>query len=250
MKVPNWFKVIWWLAISATITWYLRARYPDLVAGDAVAADIFVFFVWVALLLVPIFQEVEFFGMKFKQEIEKAKEDLRLEINSVRAEVRNAIDVRTTFNPQITIPVPPPDSQLGDIENRIKKAVSEALAANGVATPSPTSADLAVSDDVAFLFATRYGLERELRDLARERNLEIGRRRVAGLQLSAALMEAGVIGQSLYNAIREVYSISSPAIHAEDVTAAQVAFVREVGPPLVATLKALRNADRPYSRKS
>ena len=31
MKLPIWFKVIWWLVLSATVTIYLAARYPDLV---------------------------------------------------------------------------------------------------------------------------------------------------------------------------------------------------------------------------
>src|SRR5215469_13274727 len=101
MKLPNWIKVTWWLVLCAVITAYLIVRWPDLVAGKAVPADIFVFFVWVALLLVPIFQEVEFFGLKFKQEIEKAKKELKAEILSVRTELRN--DVRTVISPQFTV---------------------------------------------------------------------------------------------------------------------------------------------------
>ncbi len=240
MKLPNWFKVAWWLALSATVTAYLVARYPDLVTGHAVPADIVAFLVWMALLLVPIFQEVEFFGLKFRQQIEKAKEELKSEIHSVRAELRNAVDVRTTFSPQITIPAPPPDSQLRDLEHRVKRAVGEALSAHGVRPPSPTPADLAVSDDIAFLFATRHGLERELRRLAQERQLDVGLRRVGGVQLSRVLAQAGVIGEALDLAIREVYAVSSAGVHAEDVSEAQVAFVRDVGPQLIAALRALR----------
>lgn len=242
MKLPNWFKIGWWLALSGVVTAYLIGRYTDLAAGRAMAADIVVFVVWVALLLAPIFQEIEFFGLRFKQEVQKLKEELRSEIHSVRAELRNAVDVRTTFSPQITIPVPPPDSQLPDLEERVKSAVAEALAAHGAGHPTARTAEVAVTDDVAFLFATRYGIERELRRLARERQLDLSLRRVGGMQLSRALAEAGVIGPALDRAIRDVYAVSSAAIHAEDVTHAQIAFVRDVGPQLVGALRAIGGA--------
>ena len=56
-------------------------------------------------------------------------------------------------------------------------------------------------------------------------------------------MQAGIIEEPLYNAIREVYAVSSAAVHAEDISDAQVKFVRDVGPQLVAVVKALREAD-------
>lgn len=156
MKLPNWFKVIWWIALSAVVSAFLIFRCPDLVKGRAVPGDIFVFLVWTALLLVPVFQEVEFFGFKFKQEIEKAKEELKSEILSVRTELRN--EVRTTISPQFTVPLPPPDSQLADLEKRITQVINDAFAVNGTAAPSPTPAAVKVSEDVLFLFGTRYGL--------------------------------------------------------------------------------------------
>lgn len=137
MQLPNWFKVVWWVGLSGVVSAYLIARCPDLLTSRAAPADIIVFLVWVALLVVPIFQEVELFGLRFKQEVQKLKEELKTEIHSVRAELRNAVDVRTTFNPQITIPAPPPDSQLPDLETRVMAAVAEALAAHGVRQPVP-----------------------------------------------------------------------------------------------------------------
>jgi hypothetical protein len=242
MQLPNWFKVVWWVGLSGVVSAYLIARYPDLVTGRAALADIIVFLVWVALLVVPIFQEVELFGLRFKQEIHTLKEELKTEIHSVRAELRNAVDVRTTFSPQITIPAAPPDSQLPDLETRVKAAVAEALAAHGVRQPVPVPADLAVADDISFLFAARYGIERELRRLARERQLEVGVRHVGGMQLSRTLVQAGVIDPPLDHAIREVYAVSSAGVHAEDVTDAQVGFVRDVSPQLIGALRAIRRA--------
>ena len=240
MHLPNWVKVVWWVGLTGVVTAYLIARAPDLLAGRAAPADVIVFLVWVALLLIPIFQEVEIFGLQFKQEVHKLKEELKTEIHSVRAELRSAVDVRTLFNPQITVPAPPPDSQLPDLEKQVMAAVAEALAAHGVRQPVPVPADLAVPDDISFLFAARYGIERELRRLARERQLEVGARHVGGVLLSRALAQVGVIDPPLDHAIREVYSVSSAGVHAGDVTANQVGFVREVGPQLIGALRAIR----------
>ena len=241
MKLPNWFRVAWWLGISAVVTIFLWNRYPELVAGHAVPADIVVFVIWIALLLVPIFREIELFGLKFRQEVEKIKEELKSEIHSVRAELRNAVDVRTTFNPQITFPAPPPDSQLPDLEARIRSAVAEALNSHGVKQPQPIAADLAIADDIQFLFAVRHAIERELRRIAQEHAI-ISTRRMTGMPLARTLTQTGVIEQSLEQAIREVYAVASPAIHAEDVSQAQVSFVRDVGPSLVAALRAIRQS--------
>ena len=238
MKLPNSFKIIWWLALSGTITGFLWGRYPELSAGRAVPADVVVFLIWVALLLVPVFQEIEFFGLKFRQEVQKLKEELKTEIASVRTELRNAVDVRTTFSPQIMFPAPPADAQLPGLESRIKTALTEALAGYGI-KQIPQAADLNVDDDVQFLFSVRHAIERELRRLVQQRALDLPTRRIAGMQLARALTHAGVLEPSLEHAIREVYSVASPAIHAEPVTPAQVSFVRDVGPSLVSALRAI-----------
>jgi hypothetical protein len=60
MRLPNWAKVVWWICLFLALTAYLVSRHTALVRGDSVPADIFVFLVWMALVLVPIFQEVEF----------------------------------------------------------------------------------------------------------------------------------------------------------------------------------------------
>lgn len=238
MSFSDRLRIAWWLLLVTAVTWFIAQRHPDLVPGRAAPADIVVFLVWVALLLVPLFQELEFFGLKFRQEIQSAKEEVKGEIASVRSELRNAVDILAVFSPQITFPVPLPDSQLPDVENRVKAAVEEALASHGLRRP-PADTDLQVPKDAMLLFATRFNVERELRRIARQRDLDIGLRRVAGMQLSRALVQAGVIEPSLDRAIREVYAVSSAGVHAEDVTPAQAAFVRDVASELVGTLKAI-----------
>jgi hypothetical protein len=239
LKLPNWFKVLWWLMLTSLLTIYLYRRYPELANGRAVPADIVVFVIWVALLLAPLFNEVSLLGITLKQQIEELKTFVASQITDVRSEVRSAVDVQATFSPHFNIPSPASDSQLPEMERRIKSAVSDALADHGILAPPPP-AQVPVSTDVAFLFATRYNLEKELRRIGETRNMfGMMHRPLPALRLTRSLVDADLLEPRLANAIREVYSVCSPAIHGEPVTDAQVAFVKDVGPALIATLKAI-----------
>lgn len=240
MQLPNWFKVIWWLAITSALTYFLQARLPDLLNGKAAAADVAVFGVWMALLLAPLFSEVSLLGITLKNEIEELKGAVATQLNDIRTEVRSAVDVRATFSPQFHMPAPVTDAQLPQLEQRVKAAVESALATQGIKA-SPSEQNLAVAADVNFLFATRYNIERELRRIANGRVLvSETRRAIPTFKLVQALTASELIDPSLGHAIREVYAVCSPAVHGEEVSQAQIDFVRDVGPQLVSTLKAIQ----------
>jgi hypothetical protein len=236
MRLPNWFKIAWWAALTALLTYFLFLRYPDLVVGKAAAADVVVFIIWIALLLAPLFNEVSLLGITLKQQIE----DLKGFVSSQVTELRNAVDVRTSISQQFTLPAN--DAKLPDIENMVKNAVAAQMSAQGKTSFQP--ADLAAPPDVSLLFAARYNIERELRRIAEGRQVVSG---IASLiqsppsisQLTRHLTQAELIEPSLASAIREVYSVCSPAIHGEQVTTAQVRFVKDVAPELVAALRAV-----------
>jgi hypothetical protein len=239
VKLPNWARIVWWLVLTSLLTAYLYQRYPKLSAGEAVPADIVVFVIWVALLLAPLFNEVSLLGVKLKQHVEELKSFVSAQVSEVRNDVRSAVDVRATFSPHFNIPAPAADSQLPELEKRIKAAVSDALELHGIQAPPPP-AQIPVPGDVSFLFATRYNLEKELRRIGEARDLFGGLRRpVPVIHLAKALVQAELLEPQLSHAIREVYSVCSPAIHGEPVTEAQTAFVRDVGQELIAALRAI-----------
>lgn len=244
MKLPNWFKIGWWALLTGTLTAFLYRRYPDLAAGHAAPADIVVFVIWVALLLAPLFAEVSLLGITLKQELDELKGFVSAQVADIRNEVRNAVDIRATFSPHFTLPAPASDAQLPDLEARIKSALAAELAAHGLRPVQPRS-PLVAPDDVTFLFSARYNIERELRRIAEGRRVvaaieQPARRPLTIVQLTRQLTESELIEPRLAHAIREVYSVCSPAVHGEPVSPAQVSFVREVAPELVATLRAIQ----------
>jgi hypothetical protein len=98
-----------------------------------------------------------------------------------------------------------------------------------------------IDPDVSFLFAIRHSMEKKLRRIASTRQIATeSRRPLPVVQITRMLAGAGLLEPHLESAIREVYAVCSPAIHGEPVSDAQVRFVREVGPELVAALEAIR----------
>ncbi len=69
MKLPNWFKIVWWIFLLIIASAYLVSRRSILLSGDANAFDNIVLIFWIALLLSPIFYEMSFFGISLRQKI-------------------------------------------------------------------------------------------------------------------------------------------------------------------------------------
>jgi amino acid permease len=92
MKLPNWFRIAWWIAFLFIITSLMWLRHADLLTGKATAFDSLVFVIWVCLLLVPIFSEVKFLGFEFKQKVEELKNHIDKQVMALRSEIHNSVD--------------------------------------------------------------------------------------------------------------------------------------------------------------
>jgi hypothetical protein len=198
------------------------------------------FLLFVALFLAPVFTELSLLGIKFKTQVKELKE----EVAGLRSDIRNSIDVRTQINPVFNTLAPPPDSQLPALEGRLRAVLTEVLREYGIDRP-PRALDMpSVSDDVLYLFNARFHIEKELRRILSDRTAPDERRRpVPVFQIARTLASEGLLDQRLAHVVREVYAVASPAVHGEPVSSAQVAFVRDVAPELIATLRAIGSPD-------
>ena len=242
MKLSNRFRIAWWVGLTATLTVLLALRFPAFRAGTTAPLDVFVFLVWVALLLSPLFSEVSLFGISLKRELQQLRSDVTSQITSLKADISAAIDVRNTFSPQIILPRPLPDAQLPELRQHVDVAVERTLEEQHVDVPPRAGRpSIDVDSDVQYLFATRYNLEKELRRIASSREwTPSGSRTASVAQLVSIARETGFLSAGLVSAIREVNIICSRAIHGENVSAAQVDFVRDVASELIAALRTVR----------
>ncbi len=97
-----------------------------------------------------------------------------------------------------------------------------------------------MDDYTQSLFEARYSVERELRRIARTR-LDIGGERNPRpiVEIIGTLIESQLLDLGLASAIREVYAISSSAVHGQSPSEAQVRFVESVLPGLLKALHAI-----------
>jgi hypothetical protein len=230
MKLPLWAKWVWWLGLVGMTSAVLWKRLDLTASGGSTAFDCVAFIVWVALLLAPIFSEVKIWGVELTQEIEEAKKDLSQQIQAVRADVRNSINLQATFSNAIA--APPPDSLLPSIREEVDRALDARMAGLKIA---PQAAEPQVPQDVQYMFSVRYNIEREVRRitdyLLDQRSRTQIRRQVD------VLAETGSIQPEMRNAIIDVYRICSPAVHGDRVSKEQIDFVKEVAPRLLAALQ-------------
>jgi len=205
-------------------------------SGNASVSDIFLLVIWVALMLVPVFSEVTLFGITLKQQIR----ELSNQVSGLQNDIRNTVDVRNQFSPVLQMPLPPPDSSLPEMEQRLRGVLQDVLRSQGVKQTQAVREKFDIPEDVSYLFKARFEIEKELRRIWRQRNpQEESRRSLPAFQVAQSLVSAGIIDPGVAIALREVYSVASPAVHGQPVTKAQVAFVKDVAPQVLATLKAI-----------
>lgn len=248
MKLPTWFKVLWWIIITALTAWLFSSRIPAILQGNSAPVDVFVFLVLVALMLTPIFQEVSFFGLKFKQSIDELQKQISTQLAVFKSEIQTTISSSNNFNVTLSPPAPS-DDRLPELETRIRAAVSEAMQEEGMAYRANRQSSLPkVDDDTIFLFQTRYTIERKLRNISSSFANMPDRRFIPIIQLTSLLMKQELLHPNIANAIREVYSVCSPAIHGEPVTVAQVNFVRDVTPQIIEALTEIERRTTPSTQ--
>lgn len=241
MEFTRNFKAFWWAVLVFSIGYYLFGRYEKLQAGNPSWFDALAFVVWVALAIGPFFKEMEIFGFKFKQEVEKLKEHVTSELASIRTTIQTASDNRQTMSPQFLFGYPPPpDSQLNNIQEQIKTAIHSAMGSFGAPTVTPQAHTIETpTTDIDLLFRARLGIEKELRKIQQYVSQGTTRRTEPVYRIVESLIKNELISSEIGHAIREVYSVCSPAIHGEEITAAQVEFVKNTAPELILALKAI-----------
>jgi hypothetical protein len=178
-------------------------------------------------MLVPIFAEIEFFGLKLKREIEELKHDLAIKIGDVRNEIRNSQTQTLNATFQGYGP-PPPDNKLPELEKEIDRIVKGKLKEHGIVVD-----DIDVKVDVPSenvqLFKVRFNIEKRIREIWEQRfKNEENYSRLRHQPINKIIQDLTrfeIIDGNFYGILREILSICNYAIHGESVTDSQVKFV-------------------------
>jgi hypothetical protein len=109
MKPTDWLmkritlKNIWWVILVGAGSYFMFKRFCPFKSGTATPFDFIIFLVWICLLLMPFFQEIDIFGVKLRKEINSLKGELKEQIINLRSEmlsisIKNQVSQETNFN--------------------------------------------------------------------------------------------------------------------------------------------------------
>lgn len=233
MRLDNRLQYLWWVILVTSLTYFFISDvYGRVASGSATTMDTIIFVVWLALLLVPLFQEVDLFGVRLRSEIESMKNDVREQILNLRSVIQTTQNVQT-----FVFDRPPPDSELPKIEKQFRKS----LGSTSVTQPRTMDyqkTGIDVPPDVQLLMSVRYEIEKQLRRLWEVRYGQplrpFGLRRVID-----QLTSDGMLAPALASTVREAYVICSQGVHGDPVSKSQIKFVRDVYPALIEVMKGL-----------
>ncbi|HDM8146029.1 TPA: hypothetical protein P0E33_004885 [Vibrio harveyi] len=245
------FKTLWWLILVVVIGYYFYGRYDQLILGKPSYFDTIAFIIWVGICLAPIFQEMDLFGVKLKQQVEQFQKDMFHQLAILKTEITSSIEVSNANQNNISVNAasePLKDSDLKKIEKRIDQLMEQ----KGIKISQPNLPDI---DDVKIeMFKVRSAFE----TLVQERPYNIGnsvaytaitpqsfspRRHTLGRELDD-LMRNTYISKDILSSVKEIISVCNTAIHGGELTESQLHFVRTSAPKLY---KALENELQNYS---
>jgi len=244
----NW-KKLYWFGFVAFLSYLVATRFSSIVSGNPTNMDIIIFIIWVALIVVPLFREVNIFGVGLKNEIDSLRNDFRGEMLNLRSEIQNTINLRQ----QIIVGQVPSDAELRSTEEHIKPVLERTLKELDIKGSVSVAKETKVPTDTQFLFSVRYTIENELKriwnfvaeDKRRLIEYEITRSGIYPRsihQIVNGLTDVHLIDYQFRDLIQDIYAICSSAIHGGDVTEAKVKFVREFAPFVMTYLRLIKSS--------
>lgn len=230
------FKIFWWFTLVFVIGFFLYGRLDDLLGGKPTYFDSIIFIIWVGICLAPIFQEMDLFGVKLKQDIKELKKDLSHQLSIMKTDITSSIEVSNANNNQIYVNTnqePPKDSEIPDITAQIQDALQKLGVKVDPEDDFRTKYKGSIETE---MFETRFAFEK----LIRRHSIALGldSRRTSIGRMLHQLTQSESIPKEIAVGIREVISICNYAVHGEDITGDQIYFVRQSAPSLLKALEA------------
>lgn len=229
MKFSNTFKIIWWIILILIIGILFYWRLEDIKNGESTPIDILILLILISLLLVPIFAEINIFGIKLKQEIEELKTQMKIQIGDLKNEIRNS-QVQTIHQNINGFGPPPEDQEIPKLDAKVEKILKAKLKEYNL-EDIEASAPLNVPQDNLMMFQVRYNIENELRRIWIN-NFDTfeyvpTNRKVPLFQVLRDLTESKIIDKQLFYILREIISVCNYAIHGEEISHSQTDFVKK-----------------------
>lgn len=186
-----------------------------------------IFILWLILLGLPLFSEIEIGSVKLKREIEQTRAEVKESIGELKYQILEMKVNNTNSNMLVFSNQPlPSKDELSQLQQHIEHDNS---------IRSSDNSDFKISEDNIYLFQVRLSLEKQLSALCNFFNY--GERRSIPA-MAQFLVQHEVFDRKTAELIREIINIANRGVHGEIIDDDYVRFVKNTYP---AIKKALEN---------
>ena len=245
MKPIN--KTNYWLGLLIFFTLILVLMYFGIISGLEEGFFYAVFALWVCLLLMPLFVEIEFLGIKLKKEMQDFKEDVKGEIQSLKLEVKNTNNQQVIFG---GYGPPPSDSKIPILEKEIEELKKKYNSDKSSIDPNASffgPGQLNITGlkqkfdtpEVSMqLFQIRFNLEELITKIWNNYNEYFSQKNrvVSPTRMLNDLRDIDLLDRDIIGLTRDVLAICNAAIHGREVSEKQIEFVINNGKVIYNTL--------------
>lgn len=235
--IATYFKRNWWyltLVMSSSI--YVFYYKNDIFQTKEINTINLIFILWIVLLFLPLFSEMEFFGIKLKKEIEKAKYEVKENINDLRIQI---MDLKISNSNANTI-------NLGNgflpTEQKLKEMIEKFITNSNTAADNSKSKtdkstdkkvqnniDFEIPEESTYLFKVRLTLEKIMTDLCEKTDYN-GRKSM--IEMTRHLNKNQIINRKTVEMITEIIKITNRGVHGEIISKEYIDFVKQVFPEI------------------
>lgn len=225
----------WYIVLLTISTVYLVSNRFAIEKLDDASLISTVFIIWVILLVLPLFSELEFLGVKVKKEVkkavEKSNEEVKASLDNLQ-QIVSQIQVSNSVAPQFTI-----NSGSLPTEEKIDKLTEELHLFNEQNKNKQAEQQDKVTIPVKNLelFKMRYGIEVRLKEA-----LELigynSKNRASLMQGTYYLNQQGVLDPTSTDLVIQMLRIANRGVHGEIIGQKYMDFASEAYPQIIDAL--------------
>ena len=226
---------LWYIFLLAISTIYLVINRFAIKKLDDASMLSTVFIIWVILLALPLFSELEFLGVKVKKEVkkavEKSNEEVKASLDNLQ-QIVSQIQISNSVAPQFTI-----NGGSLPSEERMDNLIKEIHLLNEQNTNKQTEKQDKVNIPAQNLelFKMRYGIETKLNDAMGFIGYN-GKNHISLVQSAYYLSRQGVLDPKCIDLLIQVVRIANRGVHGEIVDQKYFDFASEAYPKIIDAL--------------
>lgn len=230
----NYVKRKWWylilLGISSWLVYQNRASIFSL-EFEKFNALTLIFILWIVLLLLPLFSEMEFFGVKLKKEVEKATNEVKesitdLKMQLIQLQVSNSVANTIQFGGNVL----PSEGKLEELLQLVR-GLQQGAPKDAMDVPNKLDED---EDKSVYLFKVRLGIETALSELAEKLGYS---EKMPMMKMVQVLYRGEVIDGVTSDLISQAVKIANRGVHGEIVSDEYIDFMKQTYPEIQRQLK-------------